>query len=126
MWLITVVSLMTAQANVAGPTNVVETTTGEIVPAEDSVNVEEDVKPTIDRFAWKTGRRRLFAATTTDLGYIYLRPRLALGYGAPHYRWMGVEINPIFSRQGVGGWGGVRFALPYIDIRAGARAFYAF
>lgn len=120
MWLITVVSLMTAQANV------VETTTGEIVPAEASVNVEETIKPTIDRFAWKTGWRRLFAATTTDLGYIYLRPRLALGYGVPHYQWMGIELNPIFSRQGVGGWGGVRFALPYIDIRAGARTFYAF
>ncbi len=120
MWIVTVATIMTAQANV------IETTTGELVPAEASVNVEEVVKPTVDRFAWKSGKRRLFAATTTDIGFIYLRPRVSFGYGAPHYQWMGVELNPIFSRQGVGAWGGVRFALPYIDIRAGARGFYAF
>ncbi len=131
MWIIAVASLMTAQAEPQEqPTDarpeLIEVTGGGVAPAETSVNVEETVKPTVDRFAWKSGKRRYFAATTVDMGYIYLRPRLSLGYGAPHFQWMGLEINPIFSRNGVGGWGGVRFALPYIDIRAGARGFYSF
>ncbi len=122
------IALLTAQADApsAATDDHVVTTDGEVVHVSQSVNTADLVAPTVDRAAWKSGKRRFFAATTVDLGYIYLRPRLSLGYGAPHFQWMGIEMNPIFSRQGVGAWGGVRFALPYIDVRAGARGFYQF
>ncbi len=122
------IALLTAQADApaAASDDHVVTTDGEVVHVSQSVNTADLVAPTVDRAAWKSGKRRFFAATTVDLGYIYLRPRLSLGYGAPHFQWMGIEMNPIFSRQGVGAWGGVRFALPYIDVRAGARGFYQF
>jgi hypothetical protein len=121
MWAASIVFLMTAQAGM------VETHTGELVHPSETVNVVRDLpKPPVPQFTWKSDAKRYFAASTVDAGYLYLRPRLSLGYGAPHYLWMGVDLNPIFSRQGVGGWAGVRFALPYVDVRAGARAFYAF
>lgn len=129
MLTLAIVALITAQAGAVTtglPDEHVVATDGDVVHLSQTVNADELVAPTVDRGAWRSGKRRWFAATTVDLGYIYLRPRLSLGYGAPHFQWMGIEMNPIFSRQAIGAWGGVRFALPYIDIRAGARTAYQF
>lgn len=113
MWLPLVVSLVTAQT--VAPTSPEQTITAAELP-----------KPPPDRLTWRSGTPRPFVAALADAGYLYLRPRLSLGYGMPHFRWAGIDINPIFSGQGVGGWAGLRLAIPYIDIRAGARAFYSF
>src|SRR5215207_4564407 len=51
---------------------------------------------------WSGGRARPFAAATLELGTIYYRPLLALGYGKPHWRWGGVEIGSSLSVSG--GW----------------------
>lgn len=75
---------------------------------------------------WSMGRERPFFALTVDLGYLYLRPRISLGYGKPHAQWIGFDANPIFSGGGIGGYGGVRAALPFVDIRFGARGYYSF
>jgi hypothetical protein len=74
MWLITMVSIVTAQADV------VESATGDIVPQETSVNVVKDApKPPIPRLTWKSDEKRFFAAKTVDAGYLYIIPRLSLG-----------------------------------------------
>jgi len=64
---------------------------------------------------------RLFAAARVDIGFVYFRPRLSLGYGQPFWKWVGIDANPIVSAEGVGVYGGIRAALPNINLRAGAR-----
>lgn len=83
------------------------------------------VDPTMAR-SWAEGPPRTFAALTVDAGYLYLRPRVGVGYGLPFQQWFGAEANPIVGNNGVGGYGGLRFALPWIDLRIGARYFAAF
>jgi hypothetical protein len=78
------------------------------------------------RASWDKGSLRPFVSSTWDLGYLYLRPRLSLGWGRPHAEWIGVEGNPIFQSSGFGAYGGVRAALPFVDLRLGARGFHSF
>jgi len=73
---------------------------------------------------WKQGEPRLFLATRLDLGFLFLKPRISAGYGRPHDVWIGVDINPLISFEGVGAWGGLRGALSWIDLRVGARYQY--
>jgi hypothetical protein len=83
------------------------------------------VDPSMAR-SWAEGTPRTFAAVAIDGGYLYLRPRGMIGYGKPFQTWIGVEANPIVSSAGFGGYGGARFALPFIDLRVGARYFNTF
>lgn len=78
------------------------------------------------RRSWNEGRTRAFAAGTLDVGWTYVRPRLSLGYGKPFATWVGVDLNPIVSARGFGGYGGLRLALPRFDLRVGPRYFFAF
>lgn len=83
------------------------------------------VDPTMAR-SWLEGPPRTFAALTLDAGYLYLRPRVAVGHGKPFNRWVGVEANPIAANVGLGAYGGARFSLPWVDLRVGARYFSSF
>jgi hypothetical protein len=75
---------------------------------------------------WDRGNMRLFAATTLDAGYLYLRPRLTVGYGKPFLLWAGLDANPIATSTGIGAYGGFRVQVPWFDVRVGARGFRAF
>jgi hypothetical protein len=70
---------------------------------------------------WARGSSRWFFSTVVDTGFLYLRPRVAFGQGRPHQRWLGVEANPIASRELLGGYAGLRAHLPNFDMRIGAR-----
>jgi len=74
---------------------------------------------------WKQGRVRPFLATRLDVGFLFLKPRLSVGYGRPHNVWVGVDANPLLNFEGAGLWGGVRGTLGWIDLRAGARYWYS-
>jgi hypothetical protein len=74
-----------------------------------------------DAPAWSTGRARVFVATTVDVGALYLRPRVGLGYGTPHRSWTGLEVNPIIAREMWGAYAGARWSMPALDVRVGAR-----
>ena len=76
--------------------------------------------------SWGDGPARDFVATTVDVGFVYFRPRVALGYGKPFTSWVGVEGNPIVTNSELAVYGGVRLELPYFDLRAGPRFFRAF
>ncbi len=76
--------------------------------------------------AWSRGPMRPFFATSIDVGFLYFRPRVSVGYGQPHSTWLGLDANPIISSEGAGGWLGVRAALPNINLRFGGRYFHAF
>lgn len=75
--------------------------------------------------AWSQGPTRLFAGMQIDVGILYLRPRFQLGWGQPHYNWLGVEANPIIDTKGVGGYLGARLEWPHVDLRAGGRYQYS-
>ncbi len=75
---------------------------------------------------WSRGAVRPFVATAIDLGYLYLRPRASFGYGRPFEKWVGVDLNPQGSNRFLGAYGGLRFALPLVNLRVGARYVWAF
>jgi hypothetical protein len=76
--------------------------------------------------SWAALPPRIFLATTVDIGFVYLRPRVSFGYGRPFTSWVGVDANPIASSQGLGAYAGARLELPYLDLRVGSRFFGAF
>lgn len=76
--------------------------------------------------SWGAHPARWFAATAVDVGFVYARPRLSLGYGKPFTSWVGVDMNPVVSGQGLGAYGGLRLELPYVDLRVGSRYFRSF
>jgi hypothetical protein len=75
---------------------------------------------------WELGRPRLFFSTTLEAGYAYLRPRFALGYGLPYWRWVGLETYPLLSLSGVGHYAGIGAAVPGLQFRAGGRYTFPF
>jgi hypothetical protein len=76
--------------------------------------------------SWGTLPPRAFVATTVDVGFIYLRPRLSLGYGRPFTEWFGFDANPIASQNGLGAYAGLRVEIPHFDFRLGPRYFASF
>jgi hypothetical protein len=70
---------------------------------------------------WELAPPRLFTAATIDLGYLYLRPRLSIGYGRPFTQWIGVDVNPSISGNYIGVYGGVRAEIPHLSWRFGVR-----
>ena len=76
--------------------------------------------------SWGTLPARRFVATTVDVGFVYIRPRLSLGYGRPFTQWIGVDANPIVSQSGLGAYAGLRIEIPHLDFRFGPRYFSSF
>lgn len=76
--------------------------------------------------SWELGGPRLFFSTMIDVGYLYLRPRVAVGYGKPFHKWIGLEANPAISGQATNAYAGLRIDLPNFDIRVGGRQTYSF
>jgi hypothetical protein len=76
--------------------------------------------------SWGTLPPRTFVATTVDVGFVYLRPRLSLGYGRPFTQWIGIDANPIAAQNGLGAYAGLRIELPHLDFRLGPRYFASF
>ena len=67
------------------------------------------------------GEERGFISGTLDVGFLFLQPRFHFGYGVPHETWIGAEVDPIISGSGLGAYGGIRGAIPWGDLRVGAR-----
>src|SRR6187431_1756187 len=76
--------------------------------------------------SWATLPPRPFVATTVDVGFVYLRPRLSLGYGRPFTEWIGWDANPIATTNGLGAYTGLRLEIPHLDFRIGPRYFASF
>ena len=82
-------------------------------------------RPVAEKNSWSEGRSRTFVSTAIDAGYLYLRPRVSFGVGKPHFKWIGIDANPIFSNNAIAGWAGLRATHPYVEARAGARVGYS-
>jgi hypothetical protein len=76
--------------------------------------------------SWGALPARGFVATTVDLGFVYLRPRVSVGYGRPFTSWVGADANGIATSHGLGVYTGGRVDLPFLDFRVGPRFFSAF
>jgi hypothetical protein len=76
--------------------------------------------------SWGALPARPFISSTIDIGFVYFRPRVAVGYGRPFTKWFGIEANPIATSAELAVYGGLRLELPYFDLRLGPRYFYAF
>jgi hypothetical protein len=74
---------------------------------------------------WADGDDRWFAAARIDAGLLFLRPRFQLGWGKPHFRWFGIEANPLVSSSNLGIYSGVRLEWPDVDVRFGGRYQYS-
>ena len=70
---------------------------------------------------WALGAARLFVSSTVDVGYLYFRPQIAIGYGKPHWSWVGAEISPSITSSSALEYAGLHAAFRYVDLRVGGR-----
>jgi hypothetical protein len=70
---------------------------------------------------WQGTPGRPFVSAQFDIGIIYGRPALQLGYGEPHYRWFGLETYAGFATFGAAEYVGLRGVVPFLDARVGLR-----
>lgn len=96
------------------------------LPPHDEPDVTDPLIDRSIRRSWNEGRARTFLATTLDVGWTYVRPRASVGYGKPFGTWVGLDVNPIVAGNGIGAYGGIRLALPRLDVRLGPRYFLSF
>lgn len=75
---------------------------------------------------WAIGASRVFVSSTIDAGYLYFRPQIALGYGKPHWSWIGAEISPSITSTGAREYAGLHAAFRYLDLRVGGRYVFSF
>ncbi len=68
---------------------------------------------------WYPKPARWFVAARADVGFLFFRPRAAVGYGRPHQHWAGLDVVPIFSATQVGLYSGLRYRHPRFEIRTG-------
>lgn len=94
---------------------------GSIPPSGVEGSGDSDLQLATQRPYWSGGKSRWFLSATLEAGLVYYRPQLALGYGKPHFRWLGVETQTRVSLGSGSGYAGLRAALPHTDIRLGGR-----
>ena len=68
-------------------------------------------------FRWDTQVPRFHLSGRIDVGFLFVRPRVSVGYGLPHRLWWGADLVPILS----GGQWGVYAGIRYQGRRAGFR-----
>ncbi len=69
---------------------------------------------------WAAGPARAFLAGRLETG-LYAGARAAAGWGRPHWAWAGVESSARASLEFASVQGGVRAALPFLEVGAVAR-----
>lgn len=73
---------------------------------------------------WQSKRHTWFAASASDVGVIYARPHLTLGWGAPFWQFVGIDAYGIATNSFMAGYAGWRASLPWLDVQWGYRAVY--
>jgi hypothetical protein len=74
---------------------------------------------------WSGGLPRWFVSAQLEGGFFYIRNQMAVGYGKPHWRWIGLETQGRASGGNGSEYIGLRAALPEADLRVGARYVFA-
>lgn len=79
------------------------------------------LEPGNRRSYWSRGEHRFYVSSMLDAGYLYGRPQIAVGFGKPNWRFMQLETWATLSAAGAGQYQGLRFGLPFAELRGGAR-----
>ncbi len=69
---------------------------------------------------------RWFVSTKTDVGGIYAKPYFSVGYGLPHWIWVGLDLNAIATVEFAQVYGGARASSPILDFAFGVRDTYSY
>ena len=85
----------------------------------------EGISQSSRRPFWVSGASRWFVSAVLEAGIVYLRPQIAVGYGKPHWSWIGLEGFSAVSIAGGVEYAGLRAASRYVDVRTGARYNFA-
>lgn len=84
-------------------------------------------KPPAQQYSpWQTDKASPFVSLATDMGFIYFRPRLTVGYGAPFWNYTGIQVDAISTNsfaQVTAGW---RATLPFLDCTMFVRSVYPY
>ena len=75
---------------------------------------------------WSVGKPRLFFAARPEVGTPYAKPYVSLGYGMPHWLWLGVDVNAIVTLEMTQAYAGLRAASPILDLAIGLRDTWSF
>jgi hypothetical protein len=75
---------------------------------------------------WSVGKPRFFVAARPELGTPYAKPYVSAGYGMPHWIWVGVDVNAIFTLEMAQAYAGLRAATPIFDLAFGVRDTWSF
>jgi hypothetical protein len=70
---------------------------------------------------WGIGKPRPFAAAVFDVGGIFARTELDVGWGKPHSAWGGLEAASKLTIGGITLYVGPRISVPHFSLRAGLR-----
>jgi hypothetical protein len=87
---------------------------------------EETTNPLPQYSPWQSKRSTYFVSTITDLGIIYERPRVLLGYGAPHWQYVALDAHWIATNSFTAPYVGWRASLPFLDAMLGARQVFPY
>lgn len=75
---------------------------------------------------WQSSHHTPFASLTTDVGFIYFRPRVTLGHGAPYWSFVGIDAHWLTTNSFTQPYLGWRASLPFLDVQMGVRSVYPF
>lgn len=75
---------------------------------------------------WSVGKPRWFIAARPEVGTPYVKPYLSVGYGLPHWLWLGVDVNAIVTLEMAQAYAGLRAASPILDLAIGLRDTWSF
>jgi hypothetical protein len=75
---------------------------------------------------WQSNEHTWFAASASDIGVIYLRPHLTLGYGAPFWQFVGFDGYALATNSFSAAYAGWRASLPFLDVQLGSRWNYPY
>jgi hypothetical protein len=71
---------------------------------------------------WRgSGPYRPFMAATFDVGVVHYRPTLSVGWGKPHYEWMGADVGSAISLSSSRLYAGLRGVVPGLSMQIGTR-----
>jgi hypothetical protein len=70
---------------------------------------------------WQSKQSSWFVSSASDVGFIYARPHLTLGWGAPFWQFVGVDAYAISTNSFAAAYVGLRANLPFLDVQWGGR-----
>jgi hypothetical protein len=76
--------------------------------------------------AWESKQSTFFTTLATDIGIIYARPRLTLGYGSPYWQFVGIDTYFMATNSFLSPYVGWRASFPFLDALMGVRHVYPY